>query len=125
MSEVLSDAVSLQMLSENIKLFPLPLSQDSIFEFFACAHSLCFYFPKYLALTPRKMIGRKKNGTGEFHVAGNGHVNTSITVSEVYLLFYICTWCILGFELTTLLNFGRDALESQVLSLNLSKENNV
>lgn len=33
------------------------------------------------ALTPRKMIGRKKNGTGEFHVAGNGHVNTSITVA--------------------------------------------
>ena len=122
---MLSDAVSLQMLSENIKLFPLPLSQ-----FFACAHSRCFYFPKYLALKPRKMIGRKKNGTSEFHVAGNGHVNTSITVSEVYLLFYICTWCILGFELrihstnhTTLLNFGKDELESQVLSLNLSKEN--
>ncbi|KAK2548135.1 Thymidine kinase 2 [Acropora cervicornis] len=73
------------------------------------------------ALKPRKMIGRKKNGTSEFHVAGNGLVNTSITVSEVYLLFYICTWCILGFELrmhstnhTTLLNFGKDELESQV-----------
>ena len=122
---MLGDAVSLQMLSENIKLFPLPLSQ-----FFACAHSRCFYFPKYLALKPRKMIGRKKNGTSEFRVAGNGHVNSSITVSEVYLLFYICTWCILGFELrmhftnhTTLLNFGKDELESQVLSLNLGKEN--
>lgn len=84
------------MLRENIKFFPLPLTQDSVL---ACAHSLFFYFPKYLALTPRKMIGRKKNGTSEFHVAGNGHVNTNITVSEVYLLNYIFTWCILGFEL--------------------------
>ena len=43
--EVLSDAVLLQILSENITLFPLPLRRGSHFEFLASAHSL-FLFPK-------------------------------------------------------------------------------